>query len=47
MPNASRFLLAGFMQFGAILFTYITYLIKNIVATQEQQSLVGLWEGVI
>lgn len=29
MPNASRFLLAGFMQLGAILFTYITYLIKK------------------
>lgn len=37
-PNASRFELAGFMQLGAILFTYITYLIKNIRATQEQQS---------
>lgn len=45
--NASRFELPGFMQLGAILFTYITYLIKNITATQEQQSLVGLWEGVI
>lgn len=47
MPNASRFLLAGFMQLGVILFTYITYLIKNIAATKEQRSLVGLWEGVI
>lgn len=44
MPNASQCLLAGFIQFGAILFMYITYLIKNIAATQ---SLVGLWEGVI
>lgn len=48
MPNASQFLLAGFMQFGAILFTYITYLIKKHCShtrTAEFGGIVG-WRHI-